>query len=138
MCRVCFFFFKQRPACEVRFRAGSSDGCSSDWQARVGGGGVVEYYDDLETRDPEAREAALLAALPVQVAHAKAKAPAYAEILAGVDPAAVTDRGALAQLPVIRKADLMRSEEHTSELQSLMRISYAVFCLTKKHNIKDT
>src|SRR3546814_10199787 len=29
-----------------------------------------------------------------------------------------------------------RSEEHTSELQSLLRISYAVFCLTKKH--KDT
>src|SRR3546814_8617557 len=31
-----------------------------------------------------------------------------------------------------------RSEEHTSELQSLMRISYAVFCLKKtKHNIKN-
>src|SRR3546814_10499192 len=30
------------------------------------------------------------------------------------------------------KADGKRSEEHTSELQSLMRISYAVFCLTKK------
>src|SRR3546814_7887866 len=29
----------------------------------------------------------------------------------------------------------IRSEEHTSELQSLMRISYAVFCLTKKTNI---
>src|SRR3546814_10191951 len=29
---------------------------------------------------------------------------------------------------------LTRSEEHTSELQSLMRISYAVFCLTKKTN----
>src|SRR3546814_8750219 len=29
----------------------------------------------------------------------------------------------------------MRSEEHTSELQSLMRISYAVFCLKKKNNI---
>src|SRR3546814_9924308 len=29
----------------------------------------------------------------------------------------------------------VRSEEHTSELQSLMRISYAVFCLTKKTNI---
>src|SRR3546814_10514612 len=29
-----------------------------------------------------------------------------------------------------------RSEEHTSELQSLMRISYAVFCLTKKKNIR--
>src|SRR3546814_8859811 len=31
----------------------------------------------------------------------------------------------------------IRSEEHTSELQSLMRISYAVFCLKKKKNIKD-
>src|SRR3546814_1870447 len=30
----------------------------------------------------------------------------------------------------------MRSEEHTSELQSLMRISYAVFCLKKKKKIK--
>src|SRR3546814_9387403 len=29
---------------------------------------------------------------------------------------------------------IRRSEEHTSELQSLMRISYAVFCLNKKHN----
>src|SRR3546814_10794351 len=33
-----------------------------------------------------------------------------------------------------RLADLARSEEHTSELQSLMRISYAVFCLKKKKN----
>src|SRR3546814_5621540 len=31
-----------------------------------------------------------------------------------------------------------RSEEHTSELQSLMRISYAVFCLKKKHNTQYT
>src|SRR3546814_2555275 len=31
----------------------------------------------------------------------------------------------------------MRSEEHTSELQSLMRISYAVFCLKKKNNSTD-
>src|SRR3546814_1419348 len=32
--------------------------------------------------------------------------------------------------------DIIRSEEHTSELQSLMRISYAVFCLKKKKNTK--
>src|SRR3546814_7731431 len=31
----------------------------------------------------------------------------------------------------------MRSEEHTSELQSLLRISYAVFCLNKKNNIQS-
>src|SRR3546814_7275576 len=39
-------------------------------------------------------------------------------------------RGALAAFQVLR--DHLRSEEHTSELQSLMRISYAVFCLKKK------
>src|SRR3546814_2830474 len=35
-----------------------------------------------------------------------------------------------------RLAGIARSEEHTSELQSLMRISYAVFCLKKKKNKK--
>src|SRR3546814_9591193 len=34
--------------------------------------------------------------------------------------------------PAVDRDDLARSEEHTSELQSLMRISYAVFCLKKK------
>src|SRR3546814_7530797 len=33
---------------------------------------------------------------------------------------------------------LVRSEEHTYELQSLMRISYAVVCLTKKHSLSHT
>src|SRR3546814_5074017 len=42
--------------------------------------------------------------------------------------AAVRDR------PIAERA---RSEEHTSELQSLMRISYAVFCLKKKTNTQD-
>src|SRR3546814_3674774 len=36
----------------------------------------------------------------------------------------------------LEQARLVRSEEHTSELQSLMRISYAVFCLKKKNNSK--
>src|SRR3546814_2308101 len=39
--------------------------------------------------------------------------------------------------PSSRLSDTRRSEEHTSELQSLMRISYAVFCLKKKHNHTD-
>jgi len=67
----------------------------------------MDHYDDLETRDPQAREAALLAALPRQVAHAKAKAPAYAELLADVEPAEIASREALARLPVTRKPDLM-------------------------------
>src|SRR3546814_3128065 len=42
---------------------------------------------------------------------------------------------ALAFLGGVPRA-IVRSEEHTSELQSLMRISYAVFCLKKKKNIQ--
>src|SRR3546814_1494661 len=40
------------------------------------------------------------------------------------------------RLPHARAVDGRRSEEHTSELQSLMRISYAVFCLKKKNQTK--
>src|SRR3546814_9905927 len=39
---------------------------------------------------------------------------------------------ALSKLTIDKEAAVRRSEEHTSELQSLMRISYAVFCLKKK------
>ena len=65
------------------------------------------FYDALETRSPDTREATLLAALPQQVAHAQRATPAFAEILAGVDAAAVTSRAALAQLPVTRKSALL-------------------------------
>src|SRR3546814_9139273 len=43
-------------------------------------------------------------------------------------------------LPVLRYRVCLpwRSEEHTSELQSLMRISYAVFCLKNKHRTRHT
>lgn len=68
---------------------------------------MTEYYDDLETRDPEAREAALMAALPDAVANAKVNAPGFVKILADVEPAGVTSREALAALPVTRKSDLI-------------------------------
>src|SRR3546814_9813860 len=49
-----------------------------------------------------------------------------------------TSRGQVYQLKTYRlpEGTPQRSEEHTSELQSLMRISYAVFCLTKKKTLK--
>ncbi len=72
---------------------------------------MTEYFDDLETRDPEAREAALLAALPERVAHAKARAPGFARILADVEPGEVTTRAALADLPVTRKSDLIELQQ---------------------------
>lgn len=72
-----------------------------------------KYYDDLETRDPEAREAALLGQLPAQLAAAKMSAPYFAETLAQIEPAEVNNREALAALPVTRKSDLMeRQAEH--------------------------
>ncbi len=64
------------------------------------------HYDTLETRDPQAREAQLLAALPAHLAHAKANAPGWGRILADVEPATVNARAALAKLPVTRKSDL--------------------------------
>ncbi len=65
-----------------------------------------QYYDRLEARSPKAREAALMAALPKLVAHAKKRAPGWARILSEVDAAKISSRKALARLPVTRKSDL--------------------------------
>ena len=69
----------------------------------------MAHYDALETRDAEARDRDLATALPAAIRRAKA-APALAEALAEVDPDRVTDRAALARLPVIRKADLSAAQ----------------------------
>ena len=68
---------------------------------------MTDFYDDLETRDPGAREAALMAALPDAIANAKRNAPGFAKILADVAPGDVSSREALAKLPVTRKSDLI-------------------------------
>lgn len=67
---------------------------------------MPEHYDALEMRDPGVREAALLAALPGQLLHAKSRAPGFARILREVHPQDVRTREALAQLPVTRKSQL--------------------------------
>lgn len=67
------------------------------------------YYDDLETRDEGQRAEALAQALPLALSRAKL-APAMARLLRDVEPEAVTDRAALARLPVIRKAELSEAQ----------------------------
>ena len=67
--------------------------------------------DTLEIRQPAEREAALLAALPAQITHARTASPAFAEILAGIDPATITSRAALATLPVTRKHELLARQQ---------------------------
>jgi phenylacetate-CoA ligase len=66
---------------------------------------TVDTLDALERRDPQERERDLMARLPQLIARARS-APGWAAILDGVDPARVTSREALAELPITRKADL--------------------------------
>ena len=72
---------------------------------------MSNHFDALETRDPAQREATLLAALPLQVAHAKSKARAFAKSLQSVEAAGITTRAALAKLPVIRKHELLEQQK---------------------------
>src|SRR3546814_6440812 len=109
----------------------SSDVCSSD----LGGGLMsVDYL--------RASAADLVAALEAGEVTSVELTQLFLDRIAAVDGQVnaflhVDAEGALAQAKATdeRRAAGNRSEEHTSELQSLMRISYAVFCLKqKKHN----
>ena len=76
---------------------------------------MSNFFDQMETRSPSEREAALMAALPVQVAHAQGKSVAFAQILQGVDAAGVNSREALARLPVTRKNELQERQQAVRE-----------------------
>jgi len=69
-------------------------------------GNADEFYDYLEVRDSQRREADLMAALSAQIAHAKAKSSHYAAAFADLDPAEINSRAALAAMPTTRKSDL--------------------------------
>ena len=70
----------------------------------------THFFDSLETRASAQRESEQFVLLVGQLCHAKANSPRYAELLSGVDPQAVTDRSALAHLPVTRKSELSQSQ----------------------------
>src|SRR3546814_1472460 len=123
-----FFFFKQKTAYEMRISDWSSDVCSSDLQreAASSGRGDRRFHMGISLRDAIRRPASA--------------AP-------GTEHCALRRRGSHDYAR--RSASLYRrphweaavagprSEEHTSELQSLMRSSYAVFCLkTTKINVR--
>ncbi len=86
---------------------------------------MSEHYDILETRRPEEREAALMRALPGQIAHAKAQAPFFADWLRDVDPAAVGSRAALARLPVLRKSKLGEVQKQDLPMGGLIAVPLA-------------
>ena len=72
---------------------------------------MSDFYDDLETRSTEDREAALFEALRAQIKDAQTRSPAFSVILEDVDADAVTDRKALAKLPVLRKSSLVEMQK---------------------------
>src|SRR3546814_2421820 len=111
---LCVFFFKQQPAYVIRISDWSSDVCSS---------ALMKLHDrTTPVTDIDAFERDTLAEIGM--------------------PKEIVMRHRLPQFGHLFSSDAYsagyysRSEEHTSELQSLMRISYAVFCLKKKtkHN----
>src|SRR3546814_4962235 len=122
------FFFKQKTAYEMRISDWSSDVCSSDLIARkdvrVGDTVIVQRAGDV---------------IPQVVSVVVERRPKDAV------PFVFPTKCPVCGQPAVREADAsgaedvrrrcsggVRSEEHTSELQSLLRISYAVFCLKKK------
>jgi len=70
----------------------------------------MSHYDQLETRDAVQRERAQFALLPDLIRRAKSAAPGWAAHLGDIDPKAITSRAALAQLPLLRKSELLERQ----------------------------
>src|SRR3546814_7688558 len=119
---MCFslFCFNEKAAYEMRISAWSSDVCSSDLN-RLG-----SFQWTWETK-----HAADFLGVPAAGKITKTRGVT----VMGWDENGkiVLERSIWDAVPVFQQLGVIpRSEEHTSELQSLMRISYAVFCLKKK------
>src|SRR3546814_4157618 len=129
----CFFFFKQKTAYDMRISDWSSDVCSSDLQNRKSAlyfsvTQILTQYNtrafwESEVRSPTVKQGKrnwpngqcavwCVTAMPSQG-----------------DLRSLGFRGGSGAGAASNRTLAPRSEEHTSELQSLMRISYAVFCL---------
>src|SRR3546814_1961626 len=138
---VCFFFFKQKTAYEMRISDLSSDVCSSDLKGglrnavqslSVAASPNILFVDISESGDPlndinglaEVCEPGTVVIAAGQVNDVRL----YRDLISsGLQDYLLKPFGA----DQLREVFTQRSEEHTSELQSLMRTSYAVFCLKK-------
>src|SRR3546814_5386461 len=136
----CFFFFKQKTAYELRISDWSSDVCSSDL---LHGGNPIESICEARGRNlrrDHRPRLAIFSHCPNRTAcdlrqthHRIIRRPTVD--IRGCHGDRTKRRGLIAF-----RFDLTfdRSDEHTSELQSLMRISYAFFCLKKKKTTQQT
>src|SRR3546814_8619743 len=123
-----FFFFKQKTAYEVRISDWSSDVCSSDLQ---GQSEPTRYGSERPWRPPASapwRRPRFAGRFHYTSGSSFTSDPLAPPILSHRSIAVSIQYGCGRSFPP-------RSEEHSSEHQSLMRTSYAVFCL--KHNNND-
>src|SRR3546814_3846157 len=147
-----FFLFKKKTAYEMRIRDWSSDVCSSDL-ARSHACRAARRACERARRAPRSgfrprsscrsrgsmripTDGEPLSAPPLEGNAGRARpraAPRRLSALRGLPLGEDFGRAVPAHHRFLRAG--RRSEEHTSELQSLMRISYAVFCLTNKQHI---
>src|SRR3546814_1637423 len=122
-----FFFFKQKTAYELRISDWSSDVCSSDLTVLGTKFSVRRDGDKVSVSVLEGR--VRIDDVQTQLETGNSSATITGGVLAVTNGPSTL----VTQRAPDRVADaLARSEEHTSELKSLMRISYAVFCLQKK------
>src|SRR3546814_8763670 len=126
-CVLIFFFFKQKTAYEMRISDWSSDVCSSDlpqcrvvqsWDIPCG----YDYYSGYYW--------GCYGTLRVDLVSCSEPVPGATPYTVTSENVVTTTRNESQCSSFLDNGE--RSEEHTSELQSLMRISYAVFCLKKK------
>src|SRR3546814_5994525 len=131
MCLFFFFFFKQKTAYEMRISDWSSDVCSSDLFRPRSHRPRARFHQTVPVRQ---REASASLFLPNRLIVRRRKLTDFAQ--ARLD---MFDSGLFGQGNAFwRWIATDRSEEHTYELQSLRRISYAVFCLKNKYTIQRT
>src|SRR3546814_1349045 len=124
-----FFFFKQKTAYEVRISDWSSDVCSSDLTVRIESSStrILPSVNAIFEVAPDTL---------VRVAGYRAMSRPNPSALGAGRTFTLGDGDDGGFTSIEEAIDNVRSEEHTSELPSLMRISYAVFCLKKKKRYK--
>src|SRR3546814_9919676 len=127
-----FLVFKQKTAYEMRISDWSSDVCSSDLPRAC-----AHARRDAGGRLPGGARRALRQSR-TDLRKRGHRAESRGERRQGRRPPETARQGPdLAGREGTARHLSVRSEEHTSELQSLMRISYAVFCLKKKKNLMN-
>src|SRR3546814_3366113 len=131
ICIVVLFFFKQKVAYEMRISGWSSDVCSSDLLPGHRPGSRNWAAPATHGRRHRRRKSCWSAAACDPHIDRRAR-----KCRAAIPHGTIRTRRRRAHR--CSRPSAFRSEEHTSELQSLMRISYAVFCLKKKNTKKQT